>query len=158
MTIPHQNQIIRFYEKAEIYACYRPQATAQKPRRVRSTGKGSRIISATEAARSFSELLDRVCYRGETFIIERGGARGAADIALAGAGVAIHPQRGREALQRSRALAEVLVHDELIAAPPTSLNEPIGASRRLAVIEVPLDELKGIKRSLGGTVNDVALR
>src|SRR6185295_4767426 len=43
------------------------------PRRVRSTGKGSRIISATEAARSFSELLDRVCYRGETFIIERGG-------------------------------------------------------------------------------------
>jgi len=35
--------------------------------------KGSRVISATEAARSFSELLDRVCYRGETFIIERGG-------------------------------------------------------------------------------------
>jgi antitoxin (DNA-binding transcriptional repressor) of toxin-antitoxin stability system len=35
--------------------------------------KGSRISSATEAARSFSELLDRVCYRGETFVIERGG-------------------------------------------------------------------------------------
>ena len=35
--------------------------------------KGSRIISATEAARSFSELLDRVYYRGETFVIERGG-------------------------------------------------------------------------------------
>jgi len=35
--------------------------------------KGSRVISATEAARSFSELLDRVCYRGETFVIERGG-------------------------------------------------------------------------------------
>ena len=29
--------------------------------------KGSRVISATEAARSFSELLDRVGYRGETF-------------------------------------------------------------------------------------------
>ena len=35
--------------------------------------KGSRVISATEAARSFSELLDRICYRGETFVIERGG-------------------------------------------------------------------------------------
>ena len=35
--------------------------------------KGSRVISATEAARSFSELLDRVCYRGENFVIERGG-------------------------------------------------------------------------------------
>src|SRR4030095_13920814 len=35
--------------------------------------KGSRIISATEAARTFSGLLDRVYYRGETFVIERGG-------------------------------------------------------------------------------------
>ena len=35
--------------------------------------KGSRVISATEAARTFSELLDRVCYRGETFVIERDG-------------------------------------------------------------------------------------
>jgi antitoxin (DNA-binding transcriptional repressor) of toxin-antitoxin stability system len=38
-----------------------------------SPSKGSRVISATEAARSFSELLDRVCYSGETFVIERGG-------------------------------------------------------------------------------------
>src|SRR5574341_2496335 len=35
--------------------------------------KGSRVISATVAARTFSELLDRVCYRGESFVIERGG-------------------------------------------------------------------------------------
>ena len=33
----------------------------------------SRRVSATEAARNFSELLNRVRYRGETFIIERGG-------------------------------------------------------------------------------------
>jgi antitoxin (DNA-binding transcriptional repressor) of toxin-antitoxin stability system len=45
-----------------------------KPRaRVTKSVKGSRVISATEAARSFSELLDRVCYRGESFVIERGG-------------------------------------------------------------------------------------
>ena len=30
-------------------------------------------ISATEAARSFSELMNRVRYRGESFVVERGG-------------------------------------------------------------------------------------
>jgi prevent-host-death family protein len=30
-------------------------------------------ISATEAARSFSDILNRVRYRGETFVIERRG-------------------------------------------------------------------------------------
>jgi len=30
-------------------------------------------ISATEAARSFSDLINRVFYRGEEFVIERGG-------------------------------------------------------------------------------------
>ena len=30
-------------------------------------------ISATQAARSFSELINRVKYRGEEFVIERGG-------------------------------------------------------------------------------------
>jgi WS/DGAT/MGAT family acyltransferase len=60
-------------------------------------------------------------------------------------------------LRRSRAMAEVLVRDELIAAPSSSLNGPIGSKRRLAVASVPLDELKAIKRELGGTVNDVVL-
>jgi antitoxin (DNA-binding transcriptional repressor) of toxin-antitoxin stability system len=30
-------------------------------------------ITATEAARSFSELMNRVRYRGESFVVERGG-------------------------------------------------------------------------------------
>ena len=30
-------------------------------------------ISATRAARNFSDLLNRVVYRGEAFLIERGG-------------------------------------------------------------------------------------
>jgi antitoxin (DNA-binding transcriptional repressor) of toxin-antitoxin stability system len=33
----------------------------------------SRRLSATEAARSFSDLLNRARYRGESFLIERGG-------------------------------------------------------------------------------------
>jgi len=52
----------------------RRRGKKSKPR-VRATYavSGGRVISATEAARTFSELLDRVCYRGETFVIERGG-------------------------------------------------------------------------------------
>ena len=74
-----------------------------------------------------------------------------------GASVARHPQRASDALQRSRAMASLIVRDELSAAPRTTLNAPIGAKRRLAVACVPLDELKAIKDDLGGTVNDVVL-
>jgi antitoxin (DNA-binding transcriptional repressor) of toxin-antitoxin stability system len=30
-------------------------------------------ITATEAARSFSEIMNRVHYRGESFVVERSG-------------------------------------------------------------------------------------
>ncbi|MGZ5314816.1 MAG: wax ester/triacylglycerol synthase family O-acyltransferase [Solirubrobacterales bacterium] len=72
-------------------------------------------------------------------------------------GAAAHPQRARDAVHRSRALAELIVRDEIIAAPHTSLNEPIGAKRRLAVFSVELDRLRGIRGALGGTVNDIVL-
>ena len=83
--------------------------------------------------------------------------RTGAGLVRGGVSVARHPQRASEALQRSRAMASVIVRDEISAAPRTSLNGPIGAKRRLAVACVPLDELKAIKSSLGGTVNDVVL-
>ncbi len=35
--------------------------------------QAARRVSATEAARNFSEILNRVRYRGERFLIERGG-------------------------------------------------------------------------------------
>ncbi len=84
-------------------------------------------------------------------------ARATAGLIGGALGVARRPERGREALRRSRALADVIVQDELMAAPRTSLNVPIGAKRRLAVMRAPLDDLKAVKRSLGGTVNDVVL-
>lgn len=46
--------------------------------RVRETAPdygSQRTLSATEASRNFSEIMNRVKYRGETFIIERGGER-----------------------------------------------------------------------------------
>lgn len=35
--------------------------------------RSHRVISATAAARSFSELISRVRYKGETYIVEKGG-------------------------------------------------------------------------------------
>jgi len=71
-----------------------------------------------------------------------------------GAQAALHP---RDTLRRSAALTELLVRDELVAAPHTSLNAPIGTHRRLATIGAPLAELKELRLALGGTVNDVVL-
>ena len=75
-------------------------------------------------------------------------------VARAGLHAAVHP---REALERSRSLAELIVRDELIGAPHTSLNVPIGSTRRFAVVNRPLAELKTIRRRLGGSINDVVL-
>jgi WS/DGAT/MGAT family acyltransferase len=74
-----------------------------------------------------------------------------------GADVALHPRKAFELLERSRAAVEVLMRDELIAAPETSLNQIIGGTRSFAVVRAPLADLKTIKNALGGTVNDVVL-
>ena len=68
---------------------------------------------------------------------------------------ALHP---RDALERSHALLDLLVHDELVGAPHTSLNVPIGQTRRFALVRAgSLDDLKAIGRELGGSFNDVML-
>ena len=78
------------------------------------------------------------------------GGRTAVDLAL-------HPEQLREMADRARAAAGVLVRDELVAAPKSSLNVPIGATRRFTALRFTLEDFKQIKTSLGGTVNDVAL-
>jgi diacylglycerol O-acyltransferase / wax synthase len=65
-----------------------------------------------------------------------------------------HP---RESLERSRGVIDLLLRDELIAAPPSSLNVPIGATRRIETVHVQLQELQDVRSALGGTVNDVVL-
>lgn len=65
-----------------------------------------------------------------------------------------HP---RNLLSQSWAMAETLARDELNAAPHTSLSEAIGATRRFAAVDVPLEDVKRVKSELGGTVNDVVL-
>ena len=67
---------------------------------------------------------------------------------------AAHP---REALDRSRRVAELIVRDELRGAPHSSLNVPIGQTRRYAVVQAPLEELKAIGHHLGASITDVVL-
>jgi diacylglycerol O-acyltransferase len=74
--------------------------------------------------------------------------------ALGGAHALTHP---REALERWRGMIDLLVHDELVRAPSSSLNVPIGTTRRMATVHVGLQELKEVRSALGGTVNDVVL-
>lgn len=81
-------------------------------------------------------------------------AQAGAHVARAGVHAALHPG---EALERSAAVTELIVRDELIGAPHTSLNVPIGSTRRFAVVNRPLEDFKAIRRALGGSINDVVL-
>jgi WS/DGAT/MGAT family acyltransferase len=66
----------------------------------------------------------------------------------------MHP---REALERSREVLDLLVRDELTAAPRSSLNVPIGATRQIATVHVELQEVQKVRSALGGKINDVVL-
>lgn len=79
-----------------------------------------------------------------------GAVRGGIDTAR-------HPRNASALVAQGWAIAEMLVRDELKGAPQTSLNGEIGATRRFAAVDAPLDDLKRVKRELGGTVNDVVL-
>ncbi len=118
----------------------------EPPREDGAEDEGSRGIGG--ATRSFASSAIGVAGAAARFPFH---------LARAGAGVLMHPDRTRDALERSRAVVEMMVRDEIDAAPHTSLNEPIGAHRRLALMSLPLEELKQIYRALGGTLNDVVL-
>ena len=85
------------------------------------------------------------------------GRAGLAAGARAGFDLALHPARVRDLLDQARALVRFLVRDEVIPAPHTSLNVPIGGNRRMTFVAAPLSDLKAIKSRLGGSVNDVVL-
>lgn len=87
----------------------------------------------------------------------RGALGSLAGGARAGVDAALHPRKLGPLLDRSRAVADLLIRDELVGAPHTSINVRIGGTRRFDAMAVPLEDLKRIKRQLGGTVNDVVL-
>ncbi|HEX4106656.1 MAG TPA: wax ester/triacylglycerol synthase family O-acyltransferase [Solirubrobacteraceae bacterium] len=67
--------------------------------------------------------------------------------------------------QPLRAAGELRRATELLAelarnrpqAPPTPLNDPLGRTRRFALAEAPLGDIKRAAKAAGGTVNDVIL-
>lgn len=104
-------------------------------------------------------LLDLIPLLGEEsergVLVRNRGAVGEADGGGIDAGV--HPRKVTALHAQSRAMAEMLARNELTPSPPTSLNRRIGASRRLAAVEVPTEDLSRLERELGGTVDDVVL-
>jgi diacylglycerol O-acyltransferase / wax synthase len=74
--------------------------------------------------------------------------------ARAGLGATLHP---REAFDRVRAAVELIVREEVIGAPHTSLNGPMSGTRHFASVHFELADVKAAKARLGGTVNDVVL-
>ncbi len=91
-------------------------------------------------------------------------ARGVADLAAAPIGLvrraaAALGNPGRTVAQAREAAAGVgeVAWKAVVSAPETPLNGPMGPHRRLTWVRIPLDELKQVKRQLGGTVNDVFL-
>lgn len=69
----------------------------------------------------------------------------------------VAPYDVRAILSRSQEIAERFVREHPAPTPLTSLNGPIGQNRRLAAVDVPLEDLKRVKRELGGTVNNVVM-
>ena len=59
------------------------------------------------------------------------------------------------ALAAGRGLTHLLRHTAI--APRSSLNQPVGDRRRLAIVDLDLGEVKRIGRARGATVNDVVL-
>ena len=65
----------------------------------------------------------------------------------------------RRAIERAREITQsmsTMVTRDAIA-PRTSINALTGRHRRLAVVRIPLGDVKAIRKGLGGTVNDVML-
>ncbi len=83
-------------------------------------------------------------------LVPGGVARGA----KAGAGALRHPG---DTLSRAVAIADLVVREELIGAPHSSINGPLGATRGYAAVHAEIAELDEIRHGLGGTLNDVVL-
>ena len=59
--------------KVKKISAHKSRTKGKRQSRAALAHKSIFTISATQAARAFSDLLNRVRYRGEVFVIERGG-------------------------------------------------------------------------------------
>ncbi len=87
----------------------------------------------------------------------KGLLRGPAELAGQAVGALSHPGRTVEGVREAAEAVGEVAWEALNPAPDVPLNQTIGQHRRLWWVQSQLDELKAIKNSLGGTVNDVVL-
>ncbi|MGN6275633.1 MAG: wax ester/triacylglycerol synthase family O-acyltransferase [Solirubrobacterales bacterium] len=109
-----------------------------------------------EAEAPLAQMSSLVGEESERGVLTR--LRGAVgETAGGGIDAAVHPTRVMAINSQSRTLAETVARHELTPAPPTSLNRRIGASRRVAAVEAPMESLRGVEQELGGTADVVVL-
>ena len=126
-----------------------PELRTAGPPRI--TGPGRAEAARGEgASRDQRGALGRLAHAWEGLV----PSETIAHAAQMGAHGVMHP---REALRSARSAVEMIMREELRAAPRTSFNEPIGTLRRFEVVRVPLQDMRAVKNALGGTINDVAL-
>ena len=87
----------------------------------------------------------------------KGLLRRPAELAGQAVGALSHPGRTVDEVREAAEAVGEIVWAGLNPAPDVPLNQTIGQHRRLWWVQSELDELKAIKNSLGGTVNDVVL-
>jgi diacylglycerol O-acyltransferase len=68
-----------------------------------------------------------------------------------------HPSHVVKTGQAAVAMSELVWKDEILAARPSTLNVPIGTTRRFGSVPLDVAGVKQIKQALGGTVNDAVL-
>jgi diacylglycerol O-acyltransferase len=109
-----------------------------------------------EGFTALAELIDSLGRESERAVLSR--LRGVVGEKISGGiDASLDAQKALSIVSQSRAMAESIAREELTPAPHTSLNGPVGASRRLAAVEVPLEDVKRVKRELGGTTSGVLL-
>jgi diacylglycerol O-acyltransferase len=84
-------------------------------------------------------------------------ARTQFDIARQAAVALAHPSRGLHEARATLGAIGTVARTLLAGAPHTPFNGPLGKQRALAWARFSLNEVKGVKNRLGGTVNDVVL-
>lgn len=109
-----------------------------------------------EGTTALAELIDSLGQESERAVLSR--LRGVVGEKISGGiDASLDAQKALSIVSRSRTMAEVIAREELPPAPHTSLNGPVGESRRLAAVDVPLEDVKRVKRELGGTASAVLL-
>ena len=130
---------------------------APLPRRRHGVGRRRAASCSTPSPRRRAAAPRRTAHRRAATSSDRGTLDPellARDV-KAGAGALLHPATRSP---RAAAVADLLVHEELIAAPDCSLNGPLSATRGYRAVPLRARRPEGRSRhALGGTINDVVL-